>query len=170
MKSIATWSRCDPNDLLHLRTAGAFTEPKPQLLRLRRKGLEKFRHCLVQTILILLRVFTRVQRLGCRASPQELLLPHSVDIETEGANLNGRTGSGCHSAAPSPTASTVSVPLGLLRNRNLIAHIQISLLIITLGEGFGGQLSINGLSYLCVQNVIRLLRTFNVDPLIRLVF
>jgi len=52
------------------RTASMVTEVSPSLLAgLRRKVLEKLCDSLVQAILILLRVLTRVQSLGCNTSP-----------------------------------------------------------------------------------------------------
>ena len=57
----------------------------------------------------------------------------------------------------------------LLNDGDLVAKIEIGVLVLGLGEPFGNKLGINRLPDLLVENLVRVLGSCDADPLVGLV-
>src|SRR6476620_997147 len=78
------------------------------LLVFRREVLEQLVHGLLEPLLVLLRILARVQRLGCRPLPHQLLRDGVVDVECERPDLQraaGRRRRAAHAAIPPAVAT-----------------------------------------------------------------
>src|SRR5260370_41751804 len=112
-------------------------EPSPSVLLLfGRVILQQFLHSLVQLLLVLFLVRTRVKRLGGISSPHELLRRWIIHIENQSSHVDCRTRCSRHSTPTDAAAHAVCVPLRLLTDCNLIAEIKISLVVVGLGHAF----------------------------------
>src|SRR5258708_22990263 len=96
------------------------------LLLLGREILQQFLHSLVQVLLVLFLVRTRVKRLGGISSPHESLRRWIIHIENQSPHVDCRTRGRRYSTPADATAHAVCVPLRLLTDRDLIGEIKIS--------------------------------------------
>src|SRR5260370_2493141 len=85
--------------------------------------LQQFLHSLVQVLLVLFLVRTRVKRLGGISSPHELLTRWVIHIENQSSYVDCRTRGRRGSTPTDAVARLVSVPLRLLADRDLTGTI-----------------------------------------------
>ncbi len=102
----------------------------------RRAVLQQFLHSFIQIFLVFLLAGTRVDRFGGIAGPNQLFGGWVIHVEDKSPDVDGGTGGSGHPAPTEPAAHTISVPLFLPINGDLIADIQINFVAISLGQAF----------------------------------
>src|SRR5258708_14379871 len=140
------------------------------LLLFGRVILQQFLHSLVQVLLVLFLVRTRVKRLGGISSPHELLPRWVIHIENQSSYVDCRTRGRRGSTPTDAVAHVVSVPLRLLTDRDLIGKIKISFVVIGPGHAFRRELRVDRLLDSCVHNLVRVLAPLDADPPVSVIF
>src|SRR6516164_4727625 len=100
------------------------------LLLFGRVILEQFLHGLVEALLVLLLVRAGINGLSGVSCPDELFCRGVVHVQNESPDTDGRAAGRRHSTSPTKaSAHAIGVPLLLLIDRDLIADIEVSLVV-----------------------------------------
>src|SRR5215472_5421588 len=134
-------------------------DPEPFVLPstfflLGREVLQKLRDTLVQALHIFFLIAAGVQRLGRLPAPNELLRRRIVEIDSESAIRNRRTGRGTHSAPTQTAAHAPGVPLALLVYRALVTDVQVGLVASGQRESLAGEHIVYGIANLLGHDLV----------------
>ena len=135
------------------------------LLGFGRKILEQLGHGLVELLLCFFRVAVGIHGISNAALPNQLFGAGIIEINDDGADIDGRACGRAHAATPARAhAGAVPVPLALFLQSNLIRDGEIRGLTFDLGEALSGELLVDRLLDLRVDDMVRVNPTRHSAP------